>query len=35
VFVTFHSRATADFTMFGEMAVTLLKMMGHREQGVG
>ncbi len=26
--VTFHSKASADFTMFGEVAVTLIKMMG-------
>ena len=27
--VTFHSKAYADITMFGEVAVSLLKMMGH------
>lgn len=26
--VTFHSKAYADITMFGEVAVSLLKMMG-------
>lgn len=26
--VTFHSKASADFTMFGDVAVTLIKMMG-------
>jgi len=27
--VTFHSKAAGDITMFGEVAVELLKMMGH------
>lgn len=27
--VTFHSRAYADITLFGDVAQTLLKMMGH------
>jgi len=27
--VTFHSRAYADITLFGDIAQTLLKMMGH------
>lgn len=27
--VTFHSNAGASITMFGDVAVTLLKMMGH------
>ncbi|PKM43855.1 MAG: DUF1840 domain-containing protein [Gammaproteobacteria bacterium HGW-Gammaproteobacteria-1] len=27
--VTFHSRAYADITLFGEVAQTLLRMMGH------
>jgi hypothetical protein len=27
--VTFTSKAYADITMFGDIAVTLLKMMGH------
>lgn len=27
--VTFHSRAYADVTLFGDVAQTLLKMMGH------
>ena len=27
--ITFHSKAGADFTMFGNVAITLLKMMGH------
>ncbi|WP_127474796.1 DUF1840 domain-containing protein [Sulfurivermis fontis] len=27
--VTFHSRAYADITLFGDVAKTLLKMMGH------
>ena len=27
--VTFHSRAWGDITMFGDIAVELLKMMGH------
>jgi hypothetical protein len=27
--VTFHSKAWSDITMFGDVAVTLLKMMGH------
>ncbi len=29
MFVNFHSNATGDFTMFGEVAVSLLKKMGH------
>ncbi len=29
MFVNFHSRAAGDFTMFGEVAVSLLKKMGH------
>jgi hypothetical protein len=28
-FVTFHSRAAGDFTMFESVAVSLLKKMGH------
>lgn len=28
-FVTFHSRAAGDFTMFEAVAVSLLKKMGH------
>jgi hypothetical protein len=27
--VTFHSRAYADITLFGDIAQTLLRMMGH------
>ena len=27
--VTFHSNAYADITMFGDVALSLLKMMGH------
>jgi hypothetical protein len=27
--VTFHTKAYADITMFGDVAVKLLKMMGH------
>lgn len=27
--VTFHSKAWSNITMFGDVAVTLLKMMGH------
>ena len=27
--ITFHSTAGADFTMFGDVAINLLKMMGH------
>lgn len=27
--ITFHSKAHADITLFGEVAVRLLKMMGH------
>jgi len=27
--ITFHSEAGADCTMFGNVAITLLKMMGH------
>ncbi len=27
--VTFHSRAYADITLFGDVAQTLLRMMGH------
>ncbi|MEN8170623.1 MAG: DUF1840 domain-containing protein [Pseudomonadota bacterium] len=29
MFVTFHSRAAGDFSMFEEVAVSLLKKMGH------
>ncbi len=27
--ITFHSQAHADITMFGDVAVSLLRMMGH------
>ena len=27
--ITFHSEAGADFTMFGNVAISFLKMMGH------
>jgi hypothetical protein len=29
VFITFHSKAAGDFMMSGEVAITLLKKMGH------
>ena len=29
MFVNFHSKATGDFIMMGEIAVSLLKKMGH------
>ncbi len=29
MFVRFHSRAAGDFTMFAEVAISLLKKMGH------
>jgi hypothetical protein len=29
VFITFHSRAAGDFMMTGEIAISLLKKMGH------